>query len=289
VHLLDGLNPVYLLFAIHFLDNTAYRALVEFRSRFTGGASSYENLRYRLTTMPAVPSLVFGILGFALGLIYLPLLLSPVDLDLSKYFTSPTSVAVDTVLSGLSGLMMMMFGYHTFHQLRAISRIYTRHANVNIFDIGPLHALSRVAATTAVALLVFSYVYLAFYANWQINSVSNAILLGSLLLVALLTFIVPLYGSHRLLKIAKNERLSEIGRRLESAADTLHARVDGDDYSDESGYIDSAIDGLLKERALVAKASTWPWDPETVRAVITALLLPVFLWLITRLLERFGI
>lgn len=288
VHILDGLNPIYLLFAIHFLDNMAFRAFAEFRPRLTD-TSDYEELRYRLTTMPAIPSLIVGLAGFVVGALYLPVLLSPLDLELSKYFTSPTAVVVDTLLSALIGMMMSMFGYHAFHQLRMISRIYTRHTRVNIFDVGPLHALSRVAAFTADALLIFSYVYLAFYANWQIISISNAILLGLLLLLALLTFIVPLYGSHRLLQRAKNERLGEIGRRIEAAADTLHARADSSDYTEEIDRIDAALDGLLKERALVAKASTWPWDPETVRAVITALLLPIFLWLVTRILERFGI
>ncbi len=286
IHVLDGLNPVYFLFAIHFIDNTAARAITEFRPKLTDDAD-FAMLRYRLTTMPAVPALVFGLLGLAGGAIYLPLLLSPVDLDLSHYFTSPAAVVVDTFLSALLGLAQVTFAYHALRQLRLVSRISTQHTDFNIFDIGPLHALSRVAAVTAVALVVFSYVYLAFYANWQINSVSNAILLGGILLLAVLTFVVPLYGSHRLLKQAKDRRLSEIGRAIEAAADTLHATARDGSYSADSGNVQSVLDGLLNERTLVARAPTWPWDPETVRAVATAILLPILLWFATRLLERF--
>jgi hypothetical protein len=289
VHVLDGLNPLYLFAAIHYLDNMAHRALADFRPILRGGETEYADLRYRLTTMPAVPALILGILGTALGAIYLQVFLSPVDIALSNYFTSPAATVLDTVLSALSGLAMIMFGYHSIHQLSTVSRIYTRHTNVSAFDVGPLYALSRVTAGTSVALLIFSYVYLAFYGDWQINSVSNAVLLGVILLVALATFVVPLFGAHRLMQREKRRRLSDIARRLEIASDALHARTDSGTYTDETDHIGVVIDSLLKERTVVAKTSTWPWDPDALRAVITALLLPLVIWAITRILERVGI
>jgi hypothetical protein len=48
------------------------------------------------------------------------------------------------------------------------------------------------------------------------------------------------------------------------------------------------LDGLVVERSVLDKVSTWPWEPETVRVVVTALLLPAVLWAITRVLERLG-
>jgi hypothetical protein len=50
--------------------------------------------------------------------------------------------------------------------------------------------------------------------------------------------------------------------------------------------IKHTLDGLIAERGVLEKVSTWPWEPETVRVVVTALLLPVVLWIITRILER---
>jgi hypothetical protein len=44
---------------------------------------------------------------------------------------------------------------------------------------------------------------------------------------------------------------------------------------------------LIAERELLEKTPTWPWEPGTPVAVITALLLPVGLFLIQRMLERF--
>ena len=289
VHVLDGLIPLYFLAVVHYLDDLADRALADYRAKLSGSTLTYDELRYRLTTMPARSTLVIALLGFASGLAYIAVFLSPVDIALSHYFTSPTAVVVDTIFSGLSGLMMVMFGWHTIRQLRMISRIYTQHTRVSIFDIGPLYALSRVTALTTVSLLVFSYVYIAVYTDWQINSVSNGVILVALLVVALLTFIVPLWGAHRLLQTEKAHRQSEAGRRIEAASDALHARADRADYTDEIDHLDSALGALLKEREVVAKASTWPWEPEALRAVFTALLLPVVIWLVTRVLERLGV
>lgn len=289
VHVLDGLIPLYFLFVIHLLDDMAGRALADYRTRLQAADSDYVDLQYRLTTLPFASTLVVSILGLGLGAVYIQFFLSPVDIATSHYLTSPAAAVVDTVLSALSGLMMVLFGYHTVHQLWTISRIYTRHTNVSIFDIGPLYALSRVMAVTTVSLLLFTYVYLAFYGDWQINSASNAVILAAILLVALLTFIVPLYGAHRLLQRAKHQRLSEIAHRVEGVGDALHARADAGEYTDEVDHIVTALDGLLKERAIVAKAPTWPWEPDAVRAVLTAVLLPIFIWLLTRILERLGV
>ncbi len=43
------------------------------------------------------------------------------------------------------------------------------------------------------------------------------------------------------------------------------------------------------ERGIVAKADTRPWETDAVRAVLTAVLLPVVIWQVTSILERFGV
>ena len=289
VHVIDGLIPAYFLFAMHLLDDLAKRAMADFRPRLRGGEAEYEQLTRRLTTMPFRTTLVVGILAVAEGAVYIPLLLSPVDIANSFYLTSPTATVADTVLSLLAGLTMITFGFHTLRQLWLISRIYTRHTNVSIFDTGGLYALSRVTAVTSVALLFFTYIYFALYiTNGSINSVINGVVVALIVFGALLAFVVPLWGAHRLLQRAKNKRQSEIALRIEAAADALHGRTDAGEFA-EVGDIKSTLDALLVERGVVAKASTWPWEPDAVRGVLTAVLLPILIWLATRVLERFGI
>ena len=74
---------------------------------------------------------------------------------------------------------------------------------------------------------------------------------------------------------------------MENVTEDLHRRTNAHDYS-EMANMNDAMDSLTKEQSAVDKVSTWPWEPEVVRAVATALLLPVVIWVITRMLERLG-
>lgn len=289
IHLLDGLTSVYLLLILHYLDDRAKASLAAFRPVLNVDAEGYTKLRYALSTMPARPAFFVSLLGLAFGLSYYPFLMSATDLISYKYLTSPLAAVVDVGISGILWTLNSAFAYHTFHQLRLVSLIYSKHTNVSIFDSGPLYALSRIGATTSVSLLALIYVYYEFYNNGQVNtSAVNYVLASLFILIALATFVWPLFGAHRLLQDEKERCKGEISRHIEATAAELYSRTEGKVYA-EMGGINSTIDGLVKVQGIVSKASTWPWDPEALRAVVTALLLPVVIWVITRLLERFGI
>jgi hypothetical protein len=287
VHILDGLVPIILLLVLHYLDNMAERALAGFRPVLVKDAD-YDGLRYEITTMPARPVFAWTIFGTVFGLTYIPLMISEADRLASKYFTSPAATVADTSLSVLVAVMMAASVYHTIHQLRTVSRIYTRHTSVSIFDIGPLYTLSRVTAVTTVAWLFLTYMSFSIYGDVQAGAISVVVVVV-FVVIALVTFVWPLYGAHRLLQNEKEHRKSDISRRIQAVSDELHRRADTGDYGSDTANINSVIDGLVKEQGVVEKASTWPWDPEAVRAVLTALLLPIVLWLITRILERLGL
>ena len=287
-HILDGFSAAYLLFVLHYLDTRADAALTAFRPVLAVDDAGYELLRYQLTTMPARPALAWSLVGMVFGAVDLPFLLPETQLQSLRYFTSPAATVVDIGLAALGWMFNGAFLYHTVHQLRLVSRIYTHHTNVNVFETGPLYALSRVSAMTAVALFFITYLYLALWSNWQFGSLADASVGVAFILVALGTFVWPLLGAHNLLQQERAHRKSEVGRRLEAVTNELHRRTDAGDYSDMAN-MDHAIDGLIKERGVLDKVSTWPWEPETVRVVVTALLLPAVLWTITRVLERLGL
>lgn len=288
IHILDGFTCIYLLAVLHYLDEIARTSMSEFRPVLNTDVAGYENLRYQLTTLPARSTLAWTAAGLILGLLYLPFFRSAQDLEQLKYFTSTIATIYDVAQTGLTWVINAVFAAHTIHQLRMVSRIYTMHTNVSIFDTGPLYALSRITAVTTLSMFVLTYVYLALYGNWQLGGVTNGVIAALFVAVALVTFVWPLLGARKLLRDEKERRYSVISHRIEAAANDLHKLVERSEYAG-TGDINSALDGLIKEQRLVKKASTWPWDPEALRAVVTALLLPVAIWLITRLLERFGI
>jgi hypothetical protein len=51
----------------------------------------------------------------------------------------------------------------------------------------------------------------------------------------------------------------------------FHRRTDAGDYDSMAG-INEATENLVRERDVLDKVSTWPWEPETVCLVLTAFL-----------------
>ena len=79
-----------------------------------------------------------------------------------------------------------------------------------------------------------------------------------------------------------------LARRLEAIMTTLKKAADHGDMAGV-GDLKTLLDALVASRKEVDTISTRPWQPETLRTVITALLLPILLWLTTRLLERLAL
>lgn len=100
---------------------------------------------------------------------------------------------------------------------------------------------------------------------------------------AALLFIWPLLGIHKILEREKVHLLRESSIRLEIAIKNLHARADAKDYAVMDG-LNKLISSLTLEQTTLEKISTWPWKPETLRLFVTALLLPLLVFLSQRIL-----
>ncbi|MGH2621484.1 MAG: hypothetical protein ACRDHG_13070 [Anaerolineales bacterium] len=101
-----------------------------------------------------------------------------------------------------------------------------------------------------------------------------------------MVFVTPLIGMRVRLQQEKGASLDATNELLRRTTDRFHRKVEAGDYAEPKG-METAVNTLMRERELLQKISTWPWDPGTFRGFPSTLLLPVFLWLVTRLLGRF--
>jgi hypothetical protein len=198
-------------------------------------------------------------------------------------FTSPQAFTVEVGTWLVCCWALGTLFYHTFHQLRWVSRIYTSYTRINLFAIGPLYAFSGLTARTALGLSLITYVWVANTGGFF--SPAGIPLAGSLALLAALTFVWPLWGVHRLLAAEQTQLQGEADRQMQAAIADLHRRMQSGDLEDMAA-LKYAMDGLVIERSVLDKISTWPWQPGTVRGLAAALVAPVVLWLILRILER---
>jgi hypothetical protein len=102
---------------------------------------------------------------------------------------------------------------------------------------------------------------------------------------AVACFVLPLRGMHRRLAAEKDRMLAEVASRFETVFARLHERVDQAVLTDADKF-NLQITSLSAEREMLARVSTWPWEPATVTGFLTTLGLPVILWVVQRVLER---
>lgn len=281
--LLWGFALVGSLWLIHHLDGVAHHALRDFDTILGADDRALRRLEYELTVVPAKPAiliLVVAAIRTAEAFVFQPE---------TEAITGQTPLALairfpfETVMSAIIAILL----YHTLRQLRLVGRLHALAPRVNLFRPAPLYAFSRLTSQTAIGLVFLS---IPFAAGTELatNSVELALQLavsGAILGVAVLAFITPLVGMHRRMAAEKARLQGEVGGRIEQLIDDLHGSVDRRELGGADGQ-NKALASLMAERDLVARLSTWPWQAGTVGAVVSAVLLPILLFLLTRFLDR---
>lgn len=274
----------YNLALMHHLDIVAARALARFRPLLSMSESEYNELHYRLTTLPALPALAATALGVGVGIWTLGWVPIPIRINELHFVATPLSTHFNNGLSlviwGIAGVVV----YHTLHQLSIVQQVYNHCPRINLYALRPLYAFSTLSARTAmsIALIVYSWYLCAPH----LLNLSSA-LVGLLVYTgfSMLTFVLPLWGAHRLLVDEKDRRLTENGEWQRAAIAELHRRVEEGSMTDMDN-LNKTMASLELEHATLDRISTWPWKQDTLRAVALALFFPVMVWLTQWVLQR---
>lgn len=274
------------LILFHYLDERAAAALGALRPALKATDQAYGELYFQLTTLPAratllasLAALAFSALTETLGEHY--------HLDPLNGF--PMSGHLLRILYWIVWWIFGAFLYHTVHQFRMINHIYTQHTHIDLFRMEPLYALSNLSALTAVSLTVVPYGFLLVNRFTQVSQVTEDPGLLSFFLVitflAVATFVWPQLGIHRLQVAEKERLLHEANQRLQAIINDLHQQIDSGKL-EGIGELNTAMSTLEMERNALQRIGTWPWEPEVVRLLVTALALPLGMWLIQFILQR---
>lgn len=290
----------YQLGLMHYLDNSAASALASFRSLlvpFKNGQrassrdqSTYARLAYELTTLPARPCLLATLAGAAL--IVLVHALAAAKGIVPNYLAGTAGTTLSTVSVVILGVTLTaiggVLGYHSIHQLVLVSRIYTQHARINVYQIRTLYALSLPGAFTAIGLMLMVAATIPILPARLTRGALNPLEISPMIffsVVAGATFVLPLVGAQRLLAAEKNKRLAENGSRFDATAARFHHELDSQRLL-QVDKLNKALAGLEIEQNALRKIPTWPWQPGAVRGVLAALLLPLAVWVLQVLLGR---
>jgi hypothetical protein len=275
----------YLLWVRFHLDQVACAALDDFRSSLAVDDRELMRLRYELTTLSArttwLVTVACLVVAVANWLIMPESLLDPYAGSRARALVAFGPVAVSTlVVVGVTTV-------HALHQLGMVQQLHDRVATIRLLRTKPLYAFSGLTARTGASMLLFVYFVAAVRPDLVFGSPSMKAVFAAIVPTAIGCFVLPLRGIHRRIAAEKERALAETAGRIEAVLARLHERVDQANIAD-ADKLNMQLSGLVTERDLLDRVSTWPWEPATLTGFVTTLVLPALVWALQRVVERMG-
>jgi hypothetical protein len=222
-----------------------------------------------------IPASLLG-LAFALGaLLGLPeSVLGPESGRLSAYVAY-----APTVLFGYG--LMVIVGVQVFRWLWLVARIHREAEAIDPFDRAPVFAFSRLTVAVGLSYVAAAYYSLTVTAAFQAGNLASLIAIVVVTFSGIVAFVAPLWGIHGHLVQLKAARVRDVERRIDLVAAELFRRIEAGAF-DSVKEVTDTLPGVTALRDRVAHLPTWPWPPQLLRGFVSALLLPVVLYVLTR-------
>jgi uncharacterized membrane protein len=170
-------------------------------------------------------------------------------------------------------------------QLRFVSRLYALTEEINLYYLKPLYALSRLAVWTSLSVVIITDLNMVLFAPELLVTSAFIIVVVLAMLLALATFLVPLYGIKRRIRAEKNRMMAATAREIEIAYDRMAQAIQTGD-SKKLADVRTLLDLVHRKKDYVNSIPVWPWNPGTFTALLTAIILPIMLGILSRVMQR---
>lgn len=273
--------PVYpfgVLGLIALQKRVSLEALERFRPASGLDDAAYRAAATRWTLQPPRWTAAMAVLFGALGLVIEVTREGAAD----RMAEFPIAVGFDVFISFFGYMFAGPWLVAVFRLLRGVAELHRHAPRVDLLNPEPVRAFSSATAVVGVSLIAI-VTFSAVTDPAMHGTVAGLALYGILVALALASFLLPLWGMHRRLLTERVRMLTDAGGRLEATLVRLYAHID----EDRPGVADlrDRLTALVAARDLVAQQSTWPWRPETLRWFLSALVVPIVVWAITRFLD----
>ena len=283
-----AMMPVLSLALIRHLNQVAGQSLDRFRPLLDLDRAELEQLRYQLTVLPERPVvIVFAfVIVFTIGGAFN----APANFEIDG--ASPAASFLVVFHSCLVGACYGALALQVVRQLVLVGRVHRLANRVDLFDMGPLHAFSRLTSQASLGMLVLIGI-LALTTVRQLtaassNQLATAVAVSvyaTFAMAAVASFVLPLTGLHNRIAAEKERLQAGADARLASLLGALNDDATKMDLSRADG-LNKLLGSVFQEREFLAKLPTWPWQAATLRGFVSALVLPVLVYVLARAAER---
>jgi hypothetical protein len=196
---------------------------------------------------------------------------------------------VESIFSVVSLVTLFTFVVLAIHQLRIVDRVHRDLVSVDLFHLDPLYAFAGLTSWTGallIAICAYGYGLLTILSGslFQLGPI-DAALVATILVVAVACFVIPLLGLHGRIVAEKRRRRADVNQTLDHALAGIRTRVLAGDHA-EVTILKDAVLAATSGLETINHVSTWPWRPETLRGFLSAVALPIVIWVITLYLGR---
>jgi hypothetical protein len=267
-----------LLFS-HYLDVLARDALAGYSPMLKNMSNEeFERIQYEFTTMPRRPVLWISVVGFAIG-IFLAYSAKPYQ---PLMFAWPW---LAYVFYGVSLALFCVFSYRVIRQLRFASNLYASTEKVDLYYLRPIYSLSRLAVWTSLSVLVIINLNVLLLTPQLLESSAFLSVLGLAMVLSLATFLMPLFGIKSRILAEKNGLMAATGREIENAYDQLEKAINTGD-SKKLADVRVILDLVHRKKDFVHSIPVWPWKPGTFTALLSAIIIPIVLGILSRIMQK---
>jgi hypothetical protein len=278
----DAVFSLIFLALYHYLSRVAGQSFDDFKPAIKRPEVDLQILHYRLTNLPAWIGWLTLVAGTVLAVSNV--LLNPLTFTgLDKAFTF-LPVIYQSAAFSLTLITILPFVIQLLRQLRLVIELHGQADTVDMFHLRPFHAFARFTARAGAVLLLF-VLYAGLITALSGPGVPISVMIG-ICILAICIFFIPLLGIQHRLGREKAQLLDETNEAIKVTMGRIHGEVTADTY-EKMPVLNNTMTSLVAERTLIKSLSTLPWDTATLRGFATTLLLPVLLWLVTRILGRF--
>ncbi len=277
-------SPIILLFPLWlwgplaimtYLDSISQDALASFKPLLEFSDEEFQQLKDEFSTMPAKNVTISSLFWVA---VYILVTYLSWDTFYIGYGLG-TLLIVTTVIAGLFSFSIgSVFYYHSLRQLRLVNRTVKMVGHFNLFHLEPVYTFSRVTARTGIAwVLLLSLTLLMF--PIQISTMPTLVMYCIQIVLAIAAFVLPLWTVHQRLTVEKRRLVAKLNHHVEATLAKLHLDLEKDQLDEVSKFKD-ALEALNAEREILNKIPTWPWPTGVLTGFLSAIVLPVALFLL---------
>lgn len=278
----DAMFVVYFLAIYHYLSRVAGECFDVFQPVLKQSEADLQIVRYRLTTFPQWLGWLV-LVGGTIVAVY-DVVSHPTEFHIINARTLLPLIYQSAIFSVVLICFPVLF-IQTIRQLLLVNVLHQQASEIDMFRLTPFHAFAVFTARAGIALVLF-VAYNGLFAVFDPSAGAPLSAILSLSVLAICIFVIPLLGIQNRLQDEKAQLLDATHARIKTTMERVEREVDADSYEKIAG-LKTAMAALIVKRDFVAAISTWPWDGSTFRSFASTLVLPLVLWLVTRLLERF--